>query len=138
MATIPTVTAKTTPAGTAPASTAKNPNNIDRDAFMKLLVAQMRYQDPSKPMDTSQMMSQTAQYTNIELLEKLQAAQTQMVAFQSSALASSLVGKTVTATNDAGKTVTGIVTSALLSDKGDAYLAIGADRVLVSSVREVK
>ena len=34
-----------------------------QDAFLKLLVAQLKYQDPSKPADSTQFMAQTAQFT---------------------------------------------------------------------------
>lgn len=40
--------------------------NLDKDAFLKLLVAQMRYQDPLEPMDNSQMVAQMAQFTSLE------------------------------------------------------------------------
>ena len=42
--------------------------NLDKDAFLKLLVAQMRYQDPLEPMDNSQMVAQMAQFTTLEQL----------------------------------------------------------------------
>ena len=35
-------------------------------AFLKLLVAQLKYQDPSKPMDSSEFMAQNAQLTALE------------------------------------------------------------------------
>ena len=41
---------------------------LDRDAFMRLLVAQIRNQDPMDPMDTREMMSQLTQLTSVEHL----------------------------------------------------------------------
>ena len=32
---------------------------LDKDAFLELLVASLKYQDPSSPMDTSELMAQT-------------------------------------------------------------------------------
>ncbi len=72
---------------------------LGRDAFLKLLVAQIRHQDPLKPMDDTQFVSQLAQYSSLE-----QAMQSnkllEVVAVQQKGLANTadvgLVGKTVT------------------------------------------
>ena len=55
-------TTYTTPAS----STIDRPDQMGKDVFMKLLVAQMRYQDPSNPVDSSQMMAQTATFSQVE------------------------------------------------------------------------
>jgi len=41
-------------------------NDLDKDAFLQLLVAQMQYQDPLNPGDSTQYMSQLAQYSSLE------------------------------------------------------------------------
>jgi flagellar basal-body rod modification protein FlgD len=134
----PTAAASTTAATGAAATLPKSSSpTMDRDAFMKLLVAQMRYQDPSKPMDSTEFLSQTAQFTNIELLQKLQDSQTQMLAFQSVVLSSSLVGKDVTGTALDGTTVTGKVDAATVVS-GNGYLTIGTQKIPVTSVTEVR
>jgi flagellar basal-body rod modification protein FlgD len=126
---------------TATGSTASAPKvsspAMDRDAFMKLLVTQMRYQDPSKPMDSTAFLSQTAQFTNIELLQKMQESQTQLLSFQSVVLSSSLVGKNVTGTTLDGTTVTGTVDAATVVS-GNGYLTIGTQKIPVTSVTEVR
>lgn len=40
--------------------------DMDKDAFMQLLVTQLRYQDPMNPMDNQQMMAQMAQFSALE------------------------------------------------------------------------
>src|SRR5689334_2043248 len=52
----------------ATATTGQQGTQLDRDAFMRLLVAQIRNQDPANPMDTTQMMSQLSQLTSVEHL----------------------------------------------------------------------
>lgn len=131
-----TATGATT--GVAAAGTkAKANNGLDRDAFMKLLVAQMRYQDPSNPMDSTQFMAQSAQFTSIELLQKLQESQTQLLSYQGLVLSSSLVGKTVSGTTADGATVTGKVDSAQVV-AGAGYVTIGSTRLPVANVSEVR
>lgn len=44
---------------------------LDADDFMKLLVAQMRFQDPSKPADTTAMMQQTASMAMLERVNEM-------------------------------------------------------------------
>ena len=91
-------------------------DQMDKDTFLKLLVAQMRYQDPSKPADTTQFMSQTATFTQVEKLEQLTTQNASLLARQRSMSAGSLVGHTVTYTDDNGVPQTGKVTSVVLGD----------------------
>ena len=125
-----------TPKSTAPTKTTSN-NAMDRDAFMKLMIAQMRYQDPTKPMDGAQFLSQSAQFTNIELLEKLQQSQAEMLSFQSVVLSSSLVGKTVIGTAIDGSTVTGKVDAAQIIG-GSGVVSVGGKQIPVTAVTEVR
>lgn len=43
-------------------------NELDKDAFMKLMLTQMKSQDPTSPMDSREMASQLAQFTSLEQL----------------------------------------------------------------------
>jgi flagellar basal-body rod modification protein FlgD len=67
----------------------------DKDMFLKLLVAQMKYQDPSKPTDASQFIAQTAQFTLVEKLDNLEKSQDEMLASNHIQAATALVGTTV-------------------------------------------
>ncbi|GAB3241656.1 flagellar hook assembly protein FlgD [Kineosporia babensis] len=52
-------------------SRATNSTTSDKDMFLKLLLAQMKYQDPLNPTDSAQYLSQMAQFTTVEKLETL-------------------------------------------------------------------
>ena len=41
-------------------------NDLDKEAFLNLLVTQMQYQDPLNPSDNTEYMSQLAQYSSLE------------------------------------------------------------------------
>ena len=41
-------------------------NDLDKEAFLQMLVTQMQYQDPLNPSDSTQYMSQLAQYSSLE------------------------------------------------------------------------
>ena len=113
--------------GTAytPASSAiDRPDQMGKDVFMKLLVAQMRYQDPGNPVDSSQMMSQTATFSQVEKLEQLVNQNASMLVLQESATAGALVGRTATYTDTNGASKTGVVTSVQLASKQSEAVAV--------------
>ena len=74
---------------TAQAVSGKNGSSMDKEAFLKLLVAQMKYQDPMEPTSNTEYIAQYAQFSQVEMLQNMSGTMD-----QSSAL--SLVGKYVT------------------------------------------
>jgi flagellar basal-body rod modification protein FlgD len=74
------ITATTTPtkSGSSPAATtgaqAAAPGGVmGKDQFLKLLIAQLRYQDPMNPMQGDQMAAQLAQFSSLEQLQQINA-----------------------------------------------------------------
>jgi flagellar basal-body rod modification protein FlgD len=125
-------------AGSSTPPTVDRPDQMGKDVFMKLLVAQMRYQDPSKPMDSAQMMSQTAVFTQVEKLEQLVNQNASMLVMQESATAGALVGRTATYTNENGESVTGVVTSVqLATTSNEAAATIGGKKVAIGRLTEI-
>jgi flagellar basal-body rod modification protein FlgD len=110
---------------------------LDKDAFLKLLVAQLRYQDPSSPADGTAFLAQTAQFTQVERLDDVSKAMQQMLSAQLMLGASNLVGKTVSYTGSDGRSATGVVASATFSGSSPT-LRVGNTDVPLSSVTEVR
>ena len=125
-----------TTSGTTTSATAGS-KNLDENAFLKLLVAQMRYQDPSKPMDTNEMMSQTATFTQVEKLTSLLTTQQNLLSAQHMQAASAMVGRSITYTATDGTMATGVVASAKLNGS-EPTLTVGNKDVPLSSVTEVR
>jgi flagellar basal-body rod modification protein FlgD len=71
-------------------------DQFGKDTFLKLLVAQLKYQDPTHPADSSQFLQQTAQFTELETLQKIQASQETQAKASAMLAASSMVGRNVT------------------------------------------
>ena len=94
---------------TTPVRTPKQ--TLDSETFMSLLVAQLRNQDPSSPMDTNQMISQTTQLAMMEKLTALSTTADENFSLQMRTAAAALVGQNVTYTDAAGASVTGIVSA---------------------------
>ena len=82
---------------------------LDSDAFLKLLVAQMKYQNPLAPTDATAMLEQTAQFTTVETLQAISETNQALLGFQQTTLAMGTVGKEVNAYSVYGDAVTGIV-----------------------------
>lgn len=52
------------------ASTANNPKSVlGKDDFMKLLLLELKYQDPTSPMDSEKILTQTSQLASLESAE---------------------------------------------------------------------
>jgi flagellar basal-body rod modification protein FlgD len=114
------------------------PDQLGKDVFLKLLVAQMRYQDPTKPADSSQMMAQTATFSQVEKLEQLVTQNASMLVLQESATAGALVGRKATYTDSTGASVTGTVTSVRLANRNsEAIAVIGGREVQVGRITEI-
>ena len=84
---------------------------MDSEMFLSLLVAQLRAQDPSSPMDTNQMMAQTTQLASMEQLTSLTKMTEEGFSLQMRTAASAMLGQTVSYVNADGATVTGVVTA---------------------------
>jgi flagellar basal-body rod modification protein FlgD len=110
--------------------------DLGKDAFLNLLVAQLKYQDPSSPTDSSQFMQQTATFTMVEKLEEMAKAQTTMVNAQNLASATSLVGRQVSWTEGTA-TKSGIV-DAVTMNGGTAQLSVGDLTIDLGSVTKVE
>jgi flagellar basal-body rod modification protein FlgD len=106
----------------------------DQDTFLKLLVAQLKYQDPSKPADSTQFLAQTAQFTQVQKLGQI----ADMIRAQQLIGASSMVGRTVTYQDANGATLTGVVTKTKLNGDSEPTLAVGNTDVPLSKVTEVQ
>jgi len=88
-------------------STTGGSKTLDKDAFLKLLVAQLKHQDPNSPLQPHELAAQLAQFTSVEQLTQLNDAMaTQTEASQMAALvgqsnlSASLIGREVQAAGD--------------------------------------
>ena len=59
-------------------STSSN-TTLDKDAFLKLLLVEMQNQDPTDPMDTDKMLTQTSQLAALEMQQNTNETMQQMV-----------------------------------------------------------
>ncbi len=116
---------------------------LDRDAFMQLLIAQMKNQDPTEPTSNEQFIAQLAQFSS---LEEMQLVNENLVALaaleQGNALmsqltnASALIGNEVVYNDEFGQAQGGTVDSVRFQD-GSVVLQVDGLSVPLSAVLEV-
>ncbi len=92
---------------TAPATPVNPKGAMGKNEFLKLLVAQLKHQDPLAPSDGSQMAAQLAQFSSLEQLQNINgtlatqsSAQSSVMAAMQASAAMSTLGKTVIAVGD--------------------------------------
>lgn len=109
--------------------TAGSSNGYDKDAFMNILCAQMKYQDPLEPTSNTEYINQYATFSQVEQLSNMAEA-------FAMTRASEMVGKTVIVTAEDGTKVQGKVDYVTYS-AGEAYLNIDGDDYKMDEVSSV-
>jgi flagellar basal-body rod modification protein FlgD len=111
-------------------------DQMGKDTFLQLLVAQMKYQDPNSPTSTTEFMSQTATFTQVEKLEEIASQNAELLALQRSLSAGALVGHEVSWTAEDGTTQSGAVSSVRFGS-GGANAVVDGTEVPIGRLTEV-
>ncbi len=112
-------------------------NTLDQADFMKLLITQLKSQDPTKPLDDKEFIGQMAQFTSLKQMNDLSESFKTMNREFTFTKAVSLVGKTISWVDDAGKYNTGPVDSIKVKN-GDTFLNINGMEVPLNQISEVR
>lgn len=75
-------------------------NAANYDAFLQLLVTQLRNQDPTKPQDSSEFLSQLASFSSVEQQIQTNQSLNSLIAGSKLSVAAELIGKTVSANGE--------------------------------------
>ena len=70
-------------------------NKLGKDAFLQILISQLKYQDPMNPMEADEMLSQLSQLTQVELLTNLTTSVDSMTTSSNEAKWMSSIGKKI-------------------------------------------
>lgn len=90
-----------TPLKAATSTAAKT--NMDYNSFLRLFMAQMKNQDPTKPNDPTETLSQLASFSNVEQSIKLNEKLESILSTSNASLASSLIGRTLSSLDGSTK-----------------------------------
>src|SRR6476620_11240472 len=100
---------------------------MGKDDFMQLLVAQLKNQDPMKPMDDKEFITQLAQFSSLEASQKLTEQMEELTGSQMNTQAATLLGKNVSAKLTTGEVVTGPITQVKMQDGKPVAVVNGKD-----------
>src|SRR5271166_1952094 len=132
--TVPATSSVTSAAqqGSTSASTASATQSLNYNDFLTLLMAEMKNQDPTQPMDPAQMVSQLATVSEVGQAVQTNTHLASLLTATSLTQAESLIGKTITSSDGATSgqvasvSVTGAGATATLTSGATVSLADGA------------
>lgn len=115
-------------------TTGKGKNQLGKDDFFKILIAQLQYQDPLKPLDDKDFIAQMAQFSTLEQMQNMQAELSSMKAL-------SMLGKLVYAEKNIEGTskivpMIGRVESASFIE-GKLYLHVAGNVISGEDIKQV-
>ena len=100
---------------------------LGKDDFLKLLVAQLKNQDPMAPSTDQEWIGQMAQFSQLEQQANTAKSANQIAEQLGRAGALGLIGRTVTYTDADGKSQTGVVDQVDMAADGKATLTVGGE-----------
>jgi flagellar basal-body rod modification protein FlgD len=118
---------------------------LDFQSLLKIILTQLTYQDPLKPLDNFQFVSQLAQFSQLQQAQSLNDQITSLLASQAAGQATSLLGKKVDLTTaNTNAVVTGTVsavsfasgTPQLTITTADGQTMSGVSIAAVSQIRQ--
>lgn len=89
---------------------------LDKDAFMQILVNQLRYQNPLSPQDSDSFINQIVQLSMVEQITNLTTSMERMIGAEELNRAVGLIGYHIEALNALGEPVEGIVQKVIMKD----------------------
>jgi flagellar basal-body rod modification protein FlgD len=106
---------------------------FDKDQFLQLFLAQLKYQDPTSPLDSGELTNQLAQLSTFESIQNLSANFEQMLQLQQLTQGSDLLGRTIRFKFGDGPERSGVVDSVSVQN-GNISLNVGVADVPLSNV----
>ena len=135
----PTLGALASSGGLSTSGTSLTPanNGLGENAFLQLMMDQLKNQDPTNPSDPTQFLSELANFSTLEQETTIASASTTSATAQSSAAALGLLGKTVNYTDSTGATQSGTVSKVDFTSSGPSLTVGSATGITLGKVTEV-
>lgn len=128
MTTIPS-TNNTSNNQSATSNTAANNASLNYDDFLQLMVAQLKNQDPLNPTDSTEYMSQIAQFSSVEQGINANSKLDQLITSSNTLQASTMIGLTVTSADGA---TTGTIASVRIDSSGTTAILSNGKEVPIT------
>jgi flagellar basal-body rod modification protein FlgD len=113
------------------------PNDLGKDAFLRLLVAQLKHQNPLEPVNNQEFLAQMAQFSALEQMQNLNKNFEAVALMDFASQASTFLGREIEAVGTISEEkITGIVSSVKFVD-GTAMLLVDGQEIPVSAVQKI-
>ncbi|OHD14482.1 MAG: hypothetical protein A2Y41_07565 [Spirochaetes bacterium GWB1_36_13] len=112
-------------------------DEIQKDAFLKLLVAELKHQNPLDPMKDRDFIAQMAQMTSLEKMEKVRDGMERLISQNTNQSLYGLLGKKVHFIDDRGKQTFGAV-DAVEFKENQGYLSINNNLINPKQIQKVE
>jgi flagellar basal-body rod modification protein FlgD len=113
---------------TTPSTETKSKTAVDYESFLKLLVAEMKNQDPTKPMESTDFVAQLATFSQVEQSVQSNTKLDQILQSTALSQAGSLIGREITSSD--GET-SGIIAEVKIKSGGVVAVLEGGKEVTV-------
>jgi flagellar basal-body rod modification protein FlgD len=110
--------------------------NMGKDDFMKLMVAQLKYQNPMEPAKDLDFIAQTAQFSSLEQMTNLNAKVIELISSNKQLYANTMIGRQITWADADDVVKSGIVSKVELND-GEPVLLVNNEKVSLDQVINV-
>lgn len=123
-------------------STAKagQESTLGKDEFLKILVAQIKNQDPMKPLEDKEFIAQMAQFTSVEQLMNMSAELKELknsLGFTATLIGKSIEWETASADGSEGVIKNGTVDSISMKS-GESFAVVDGEEILIGRILTVK
>lgn len=125
------------PTGTPGTSLAPTSDGLGQNAFLTLMMDQLKNQDPLSPSDPTQYLSELASFSTLEQETNIAGSSATAASGASASSALALLGHTVSYIDSKGTSQTGMVQKVDFSSSGPSLTVNGSAGVIPSSVTEV-
>ena len=125
---VPSATDATGKSNSAGPTTTTSSNGVDYNTFLQLLVAEMKNQDPTKPMDSTQYVAQLATFSQVEQTVKTNTKLDALLTSAALTQVDGVIGRTVSTVDG---TVSGVVTSVVITNEGAVAKLKGGEALLL-------
>ncbi|MEX2415314.1 MAG: flagellar hook capping FlgD N-terminal domain-containing protein [Paenibacillaceae bacterium] len=115
-------------------------NSLGKDEFLKILVAQIKNQDPMKPLEDKEFIAQMAQFTSVEQLMNMSTELKELknsIGFTATLIGKSIEWETTSVNGSEGIIKSGTVDSISMIS-GESFAVVDGEEILISRILAVK
>ena len=110
--------------------------DLGKDDFMKLMVAQLKYQNPMEPAKDTDFIAQTAQFNSLEQMTNLTAKVVELISSNKQLYANTMIGRQITWVDTDNNIKTGVVSKMELKDS-KPVLIVNSEEVSLDWITDV-